>query len=348
VLSLLRSLRLRTKSHARPDVLGVLTTVLTVWTASCSSPTRPTQPPEAPALSCPASRTIASADNRPVTWIYPKPVLTGGAAPVHTTCTPAQDSLFPLGSTTVTCTIVDAQQRSASCAFTINVQPAITLNASRVLAFGDSITEGKTAAGLQPSVAAVTGCPNDLTSHSTSYPKVLAASLTSLYSVQTIPVTNCGSGGETATQGVVRLPTAFALAPYDVVLLMEGANDLNEVSQAGGTQAAAVDQIANSMVSMIRNAQAGGRTVFVGTLPPERGGAGSKASRPEWVVPVNNRLRTVVPQQGAVLVDIYQALGGSADPYIDTDGLHPTVAGHAVIANAFLNAIQAKLERRTQ
>jgi lysophospholipase L1-like esterase len=322
-------------------IIALLTILLTIWTLSCSSPTKPSEQPAAPVLSCPASRTIVSSDNQPVALVYPKPTLTGGTPPVRTTCTPAQDARFPLGANTVTCTIVDGQQRSASCAFTVNVQQAQTLRASRILAFGDSITEGKTAAGLVPGVS-VTGCPND-PGRLTSYPRVLAANLTADYPLQTLPVTNCGSGGETAVEGVVRLPTAFALGSYDVVLLMEGGNDLNQL--AGETQAIAVNQVSTAIVTMIRNARPG-RTVFVGTLPPQRSG-GSRASRPEWVEPVNNRLRSVVPQEGALLVDVYQALGGSPDPYIDSDGIHPTVAGHAKIAEAFLAAIKLRLETKT-
>ena len=44
------------------------------------------------------------------------------------------------------------------------------------------------------------------------------------------------------------------------------------------------------------------------------------------------------------LVDLYQGLGGSPDPYIDVDGLHPTEAGHRKIAEIFFDAIKATLE----
>lgn len=79
---------------------------------------------------------------------------------------------------------------------------------------------------------------------------------------------------------MTRLPTGLATGSYDVVLLMEGATDLNALS--GGTQANAVTTIANAIVSMIRIARP--RTVFVGTLTPQR--AGGKAPRPTWVEPV--------------------------------------------------------------
>lgn len=137
---------------------------------------------------------------------------------------------------------------------------------------------------------------------------------------------------------------ALTLANYDVVLLMEGANDLNEESVIGGSRQTAIDRVSNALVTMIRSAR-GGRTVFVGTLLPQR--LGGKAARPDWVEPVNNRLRTVVPSERAVLVDLYQAFGSSPDPLIGPDGLHPTAAGYQKIADTFLAAIRTTLERRT-
>lgn len=271
---------------------------------------------------------------------YPKATTTGGATPVSTTCAPDIGASFPIGTTTVTCTATDAQSRTASCAFPVTVQPSLKLSASAVLAFGDSLTEGKPGSLLDAVQLSGVGCGAFGTP--TSYPSVLNGLLLAQYPTQTVPAKNCGWGGEEAVEGVTRLPTGLATGSYDVVLLMEGANDLNALSK--GTQANAVNTIANAMVSMIRTARQGGRTVFVGTLTPQR--PGGKGPRPEWVQPVNDRLRTVVPAEGAVLVDTWQALGGVPDPYVDFDGLHLTVAGYAKVADAFFSAIRTKLETK--
>lgn len=270
---------------------------------------------------------------------YPKATTTGGATPVSTTCAPDIGASFPIGTTTVTCTATDAQSRTASCAFPVTVQPSLKLTASAVLAFGDSITEGKPGSLLDALQISGIGCPFGTP---TSYPSVLNGLFLAQYPTQSVSAKNCGWGGEEAVEGVTRLPTGLATGVYDVVLLMEGANDLNALSK--GTQANAVNTIANAMVSMIRTARQGGRTVFVGTLTPQR--PGGKAPRPEWVQPVNDRLRTVVPAEGAVLVDTWQALGGAPDPYVDFDGLHLTVAGYAKVADAFFSAIRTKLETK--
>lgn len=281
---------------------------------------------------------VLSPDNKPVPVFYPKPATTGGAAPLTTSCLPDIGASFPPGTSTVTCTTTDSQNRSASCAFTVSVLPALKLNASAVLAFGDSITEGKTGSLLDAFELSGVGCPFGTP---TSYPSVLNSLFLAQYPTQVVPAKNCGWGGEEAVEGVTRLPTGLATGTYDVVLLLEGANDLNTLKD--GTQANAINTIANAIVSMIRTARPG-RTVFVGTLTPQR--PGGKGPRPEWVQPVNDRLRTVVPAEGAVLVDTWLALGGVPDPYVDLDGLHLTTAGYAKVADAFFSAIRTKLETK--
>lgn len=281
-----------------------------------------------------------SANNAPTPVTYPKPTLTGGSAPVTTTCTPDVGALFPVGSTTVSCTATDAQARTSTCTLAVTVQPALSLRATSILAFGDSITEGREVSTFDAFPISGVGCSPFGTA--IAYPVVLNDLLRTQYPTQAVAVKNCGWGGEEAVEGVTRLPTGLATGSYDVVLLMEGANDLNAVNLAGGSQTTAVNTVTNAVVSMIRSARQG-RTVFVGTVTPQR--PGGKGPRPEWVEPVNARLRSVVPAEGAVLVDTWLALGGTADPYISSDGLHPTSAGYRKIAEAFLASIRSTLEK---
>lgn len=333
----------RPHSYARGAgvALGWLTTALLA--AGCPGPTAPTTPPAGPpVLTCAAAVTAVSPDNAPIAVTFGKPTLAGGTAPVTTTCTPDTGTLFPVGASTVSCTATDAQARTSTCSITVSVQPTLTLKAMSMLAFGDSITEGREVSTFDDFAISGIGCPFGTM---VSYPSVLNELLRGLYPTQTVTARNCGWGGEEAVEGVTRLPTGLSTGAYDVVLLMEGTNDLNAVHQAGGSQTTAVNTVVNAVVSMIRTAR-GGRTVFVGTLPPQR--PGGKGPRPEWVEPVNTRLRSVVPAEGAVLVDTWAALGGAPDPYISPlpDGLHPTNAGYRKIAETFLASIRATLETR--
>ena len=57
----------------------------------------------------------------------------------------------------------------------------------------------------------------------------------------------------------------------------------------------------------------------------------------------NDQIRQIATAEGATLVDLYQGFNGNPDPYIGADGLHPTPAGYARIADIFFNGINAWL-----
>src|ERR671927_250967 len=75
--------------------------------AACSGPTTPTPPPPPPpdplSVTCPAPVSQASPTGLPVTVHYGAATAVGGTPPVQIACTPTNDSTFPIGSTTVTC-----------------------------------------------------------------------------------------------------------------------------------------------------------------------------------------------------------------------------------------------------
>jgi lysophospholipase L1-like esterase len=262
---------------------------------------------------------------------FTPPTATGGTAPVTTTCTPASGATYPIGLTTVTCTAVDARQQTASCGFSVTVTAPPRVSVTRYVAFGDSITEGFPHT-ISP--ALVDPAPPG------SYPLVLQSLLRARYTAQTISVLDEGVGGELVATGLARLPAALAADKPGALLLMEGANDLNQYGTAG------VSIIASAIQSMIRVARARSLTVFVGTLLPERGnGTPARASHPELVVPTNAAIRSVVAAEGVTLVDLYTAFGGVADPVlISSDGLHPTAAGNQRIAETFNASIRTRLE----
>jgi lysophospholipase L1-like esterase len=64
------------------------------------------------------------------------------------------------------------------------------------------------------------------------------------------------------------------------------------------------------------------------------------------ILALNDRIRTTAAGEGAVLVDLYQALGTDVPRFIGLDGLHPTEAGYQRIAETFFAAVQANLEVR--
>lgn len=75
--------------------------------------TTPPSATSAPTISCPApSGTSSTGGPIPLTF---SPTVSGGTAPVTSTCSPASGSLFPVGSTPLTCNATDAKQLTASC-----------------------------------------------------------------------------------------------------------------------------------------------------------------------------------------------------------------------------------------
>jgi hypothetical protein len=87
-------------------------------------------PAAVPALSisCP-SPVLTSPDGNSIS-VTLAPTVSGGVAPVSTSCSPASGSMFSVGTTSFSCTAVDASQQKTSCTSTVVVlapsQPAPT------------------------------------------------------------------------------------------------------------------------------------------------------------------------------------------------------------------------------
>ncbi|MFI5177893.1 MAG: SGNH/GDSL hydrolase family protein [Vicinamibacterales bacterium] len=305
------------------------------------SGTPPPPPVDAPSIQCPADMTTTTAGSSAVV-VYPAPVVTGGTPPVTTHCTIASGAAFPLGTSDVICTATDAVARAASCVFHVDVQLDVQLKGTRFLAFGDSITAGEVVA------------PSSLLEYrpDLSYPTVLQQLLMQRYTSQALTMTNCGVYGNLATQDVDRLRgvlanggpcndhnvpmrlSPLAAAKFDALLLLEGTNDVNALGQN-----LTLDDIANALRSDIQNARSAGvQQVFLATLPPEFGLGGGN------VPAMNDKIRNLAASEGAVLVDIYTALGGQTSTLIGVGGIHPTAMGYQVMAQTFFDAIRANFE----
>jgi lysophospholipase L1-like esterase len=268
---------------------------------------------------CPAPIATQSSTGQPVSVTFDDPRAAGGVPPYTVSCAPASGTAFPVGTTTVACTITDSRQQTFSCSFTVNVQGPPRLSTTTILAFGDSVTFGSS--------------PPDPID---SYPSHLRPKLTARYLGQTITVINDGKAGENAqATGRTRLPTALDIYRPGALLLMEGSNDL-----LGGDAGAAAGLAA--LTEMVRAARARAVTVFLATLPPQRLG-GIRNGVALMIPSFNEKIMALAQQEGATLVDIYTAMGGDGR-YIGRDDEHPTPEGFEVMAQAFFDAIQQKLE----
>jgi lysophospholipase L1-like esterase len=151
-----------------------------------------------------------------------------------------------------------------------------------------------------------------------------------------IALTNRGQQGESAVDGQDRLVSEVQSAQPEVLLLLEGTNDVNK-----GTPLSTI--VAALRADVNRAFRYGAKVVFLSTLPPEVPGR-FRAANPDGVIALNDMIRDAAAREGAIFVDAYSALAPQQQLLIGDDGLHPTVQGYRVLADTFVAAIEANLE----
>ena len=147
---------------------------------------------------------------------------------------------------------------------------------------------------------------------------------------------NEGLPGETARQGIDRLPGVLTTNRPQVLLLLEGINDLNFEYP--------VSQVASNVSTLVQIARLFNCTVLVATMPqtyysvdPNTGRIRENST--DKIVPFNNEVRRLVSgQQNVHIVDIYAAFGSNRS-LMGGDGLHPSPAGYQLMAQEFHRAI---------
>jgi lysophospholipase L1-like esterase len=218
------------------------------------------------------------------------------------------------------------------------VQRVPQLTRTKFLAFGDSVTAGEvTAPALGPATTGRGSISAQIVLPMAAYPAVLNERLTRRYSLQRITVENAGVPREAAAEAVPRFRNAMRASRPDVVLLLQGYNDLGSPS----TRRAA----SSALEEMAKEARGFGARVFLATLTPGVPGR-NRAPDPSSILAMNDSIRALAAGERAVLVDLYQAVLPNLQTWIGVDGLHPTEAGYAGIADTFFAAITADLEAR--
>jgi lysophospholipase L1-like esterase len=215
------------------------------------------------------------------------------------------------------------------------------LSVSRILAFGDSLTEGlATPASIGPLFVHPTNDPGT----AKGYPFKLLTMLTTRYATQTISVYNGGYGGRFLADDALDNPDRTlgefldAFNP-EVMILLHGVNDTN-------LPGADVKAVAALEGLLIDKATARGTNVILSSLPPRMaGGNPERVANAASVVPFNAALDALAAQKGVAFVDIYSLMAQSlSGPDLAPDGLHLTEAANAKIATAYFDALRARYE----
>ena len=320
--------------------------------AACQGATTPTPvptpiplPADPPKITCPASQTAQSVDGGTTPVTFTAPTVLNGQPPTTATCTPSAGSLFSVGQQTVTCTVIDALQRSDACSFLVTVLNPPKLATTSFLAFGDSITAGEDGQNSVSSSASIMSSrfhPFVLFPQAQRYPQELQQSLAGRYKTQSPTVDNQGNPGEAASDPATlrRFSSLTSSRRYSVVLIMEGSNDLY------GRDDRIVPFAIDGLRSMIRDAKSRGIRPYLATIPPMNPIACVPVCRGiPWsqVAGFNDSVRTLAATEGVTLVDVNQGFGGNF-ALLGPDGLHPAAEGYAKIAEVFFTAIKQTLE----
>lgn len=306
----------------------------------------PTPVIDPPAVVCPADVSITgiTGSSQAVTFVTPVP--TAGTQPVTVACTPASGSAFPLGTTAVRCTASDAAARQASCNFNVTVK-GLTIGVTKYLAVGDSVTAGQN--GLPEKLWLAFIDPLN------SYPTKLQGLLESSFPAQTFSVVNSGNPGERPEEALQnRLAGELALHRPGAVTILDGYNNLlagcKEVD-VGTTLtancAAEIELAIGALRGMVRMARNFGAThVFVATISPSGPHVimvppvNNRRLLPAAVDLLNGKIKSQIPGEGGIVVDVHARFLGHEAEYNGPDGLHILPAGNQAIAEAFFAAIK--------
>jgi lysophospholipase L1-like esterase len=324
-----------------------------------SSTTTPTPPPppveDPPVITCPAPQTIQLTGTASTATTTYTPTFVKGKAPVVLSCTPPSGSAFGRGQSTVNCTATDALQRSSACSFTITVTDPPKLSLTRFVSFGDSITAGEdgidggpdTSGLCVPKVTTTGGVGQRvILPDAQTYPGQLQTKLAARYATQLPTVLKRGCPGEFAAPATLpsatraRFDALVSTGQYDIVLIMEGSNDLDAPVYSDPVGAAAA-----ALRSFVTDAKSVGMKPLLATIPPMNP-AGRRGSGAGKVTQLNDRIQQIAGIEAVPLVDVYAAFNGNL-ALLGDDGLHPNANGYAVIASAFFDVIKNTFEVKT-
>ncbi|WP_457577128.1 SGNH/GDSL hydrolase family protein [Desulfomarina sp.] len=183
--------------------------------------------------------------------------------------------------------------------------PATDSNSATIIAFGDSITAGHS-------------------SRSGGYPP----KLNSLLNENNKPsiVINKGVSGEKTPEGVGRIGGVLAGTPANLILIMEGTNDIR-----GGLS---VETTRHNLESMINQSKAAGVTPILATLTPSDRNGSATVIPNYW----NPMIKSLASSTSIPLADQYAAILPTWSSS-NADGLHPNDTGYWTVARTWYGVI---------
>ena len=176
-------------------------------------------------------------------------------------------------------------------------------NPDVTVAYGDSITYGTGLSGSQ------------------SYPAQLSGILGKT-------VINAGSPGRWASDGVSGISSTLSRHKPGYILVLFGANDLIFSRNA--------DAIVSDLRTIVQAAKNNNTIPIIAALTPVYDGHSFIAG---GIDAINPKIKQMAKDEGIKLADLNKAFGSDRS-LLQRDGLHPTAAGAAKMAQVFGNIVQ--------
>ena len=154
-----------------------------------------------------------------------------------------------------------------------------------------------------------------------------------------------GIGAQVTSQGLLRFEQDVIELHPKVVHILYGTNDI-----AGLAGATTYEHIQNNLAAMVQLARANHIAVVIGTILPisHLPGGPPDPTLTAKIVAMNAWIRDFGRRENVAVADYYPALSaadGSFRPELNSDGVHPTLAGYRVMEPIARAAVQAALAR---
>jgi len=213
----------------------------------------------------------------------------------------------------------------------------------KIVAFGDSITNGASPAGM---------------TEADTFRQVVRRQLTERLGT-TVEVVNAGVNGDIVTLATGRLQRDVLDRKPDLVTIMFGGNEAGfyrpETNGFADTPRVSRDQFAATVAKIVDRVRAQGITVVLMTCPPMTERYWGMHLEPYRKHGINflvkdyaQAMRDVAAEKGVELVDVYRAFEEKPErlDYFP-DGLHPDARGHRVIADLLVERLASIIVRRS-
>ncbi len=186
------------------------------------------------------------------------------------------------------------------------------------MAFGDSITDG------------------DGSNDDRGYRQMLADKLRSNFREGV--VINQGIGGTRSIEGSGRLPRSLSGVRPAYTLILYGTNDWNDTECRTEFPCFTLE----ALRTMIHQSKSRQSLPVIATLIPCNTGydARTPPERNQWISDMNDLIRPMAQEEGALLVDMYAAFMAVPDFHtLMSDHVHPNEDGYKIMANEWFKAI---------